>query len=138
MVPGVPSDTTASAERVLTGYRGDVNLDGTLSVLDAVQLQKHLLNIGTIEKETACNYADLTEDGFINCLDLAYLKHCLMDPESWIGIYEEHRSQELEAKREKDMEGCISYSEWQEMKKHLSTKQCNNESKIKENRTAKL
>ena len=55
-----------------------------------------------------------------------------------IGIYEEHRSQELEAKREKDMEGCISYSEWQEMKKHLSTKQCNNESKIKENRTAKL
>ncbi|MGN0592230.1 MAG: dockerin type I domain-containing protein [Ruminococcus sp.] len=89
MVPGIPSDTTASAERVLTGYRGDVNLDGTLSVLDAVQLQKHLLNIGTIEKETACNYADLTEDGFINCLDLAYLKHCLMDPESWIGIYEE-------------------------------------------------
>ncbi len=51
--------------------RGDVNADGSLTVLDAVMLQKWLLGVGNL---TAPQAGDLTNDGSINAFDLAVMK----------------------------------------------------------------
>ncbi len=51
--------------------RGDVNADGSLTVLDAVMLQKWLLGTGSL---TAPQAGDLTGDECINAFDLAVIK----------------------------------------------------------------
>ncbi len=55
--------------------RGDVNADGSLTVLDAVMLQKWLLGSGNL---TAPLAGDLTGNGSINAFDLAALKRELL------------------------------------------------------------
>ncbi len=52
---------------------GDVNLDGKLSVLDIVTLQKYLLTLTTLS-DAQQSAAELHEDGKINVFDLAVLK----------------------------------------------------------------
>ncbi|MDE6021101.1 MAG: dockerin type I repeat-containing protein [Ruminococcus sp.] len=56
---------------------GDINLDGAVTVSDAVILQKYLLCSCTL-KEEQCEAADLMEDGNINIFDLAVLKCILL------------------------------------------------------------
>ncbi|MBR1899021.1 MAG: dockerin type I repeat-containing protein, partial [Oscillospiraceae bacterium] len=56
--------------------RGDVNGDGVLSVTDAVMLQKWLLCMGEMTQPEA---ADLLPDGRIDILDLALVKHALLN-----------------------------------------------------------
>lgn len=89
LTSGIFSGMSASARQVVIGYKGDVNLDGTLSVSDAVQLQKHLINSQLIVDETAYSRADLTGEGIVNVYDLALLKRCLRSTDEWIPIYEE-------------------------------------------------
>ena len=55
---------------------GDANDDGTLSIADAVMLQKWLLGAG---KLTACENVDLCRDDQINVFDLCVLKSLLLD-----------------------------------------------------------
>ncbi len=52
---------------------GDTNMDGAVTLVDIVVLQKHLLNVKSFNA-TQKTLADLTEDGFVNAFDLAYLK----------------------------------------------------------------
>ena len=54
---------------------GDVNADGTASVLDVVMLQKYLLNAGDLTNSEA---ADLCKDGRINVFDLVLIKKLLI------------------------------------------------------------
>lgn len=56
---------------------GDINLDGSVTVSDAVILQKYLLCSCTL-KEEQWEAADLMEDGNINIFDLAVLKCILL------------------------------------------------------------
>ena len=60
-----------------TSLKGDVNLDGNVSVADAVLLQKYLLCQGTLTAEQ-CAQAELVEDQNINVLDLCVLKRMLI------------------------------------------------------------
>lgn len=54
---------------------GDVNADSSLTVLDAVMLQKWLLSAGRLTNPAA---GDLCEDGIINSFDLAAMKRRLL------------------------------------------------------------
>ena len=57
---------------------GDVNADGAVTILDAVMLQKYLLNAGAL---TDAQAADVYEDGAVDILDLAVLKRMLLTPQ---------------------------------------------------------
>lgn len=57
--------------------RGDVNLDGSVNVADAVLLQKYLLTLESLTVEQA-QAADLSEEGEVNAFDLAVLKRMLL------------------------------------------------------------
>ena len=56
---------------------GDVNLDGRVSVLDGVILQKYLLNQYNLSKYEF-ERADLNQDGVVNIYDLCLLKKNLV------------------------------------------------------------
>lgn len=56
---------------------GDVNLDGTISVTDAVLLQGFILSAKKLE-EPAMKAADVSADGCVNILDLSGLKSLLI------------------------------------------------------------
>ncbi len=56
---------------------GDVNLDGTISVLDIVALQKYLLAQQSFTEDNFAN-ADMNDDGAVNVFDLAALKQYLL------------------------------------------------------------
>lgn len=56
---------------------GDINLDGTVSVLDVIALQKYLINQYPLNAEQSDN-ADMTQDGSVNAFDLSYLKKHLI------------------------------------------------------------
>ncbi len=56
---------------------GDVNADGTVSVLDVVALQKYLLTIGSLNADQ-CRNADLCNDDIVDAYDLAILKHVVL------------------------------------------------------------
>lgn len=54
---------------------GDVNADGEFTMLDAVMMQRFLLNIGSITDITA---GDLCEDGRINVFDMVLMRKMLL------------------------------------------------------------
>ena len=56
---------------------GDINQDGTVSLADAVTLQKYLLNQCTLSAEAAA-LADLNADGKLNAADFTLLKRILL------------------------------------------------------------
>lgn len=78
----------ASAATTVLGYRGDVNLDGQVSVLDIVKLQKNLLALDTLENETAVRFADMNDDSIIDGFDLAMLKRSVFTNQ-WFELTEE-------------------------------------------------
>ena len=59
------------------------------------------------------------EDFYGTISPIAIIKSLNAFKDERMFVYEEHRNSELEAKRARDMEGCISYSEWQQMKKSI-------------------
>ncbi len=78
----------ANAAQQLVGYRGDATLDGTLSAVDVVKLQKHLLTLESLGDPLAVQLADMNGDERINAFDLAILKRCVVKQEL-NGIYVE-------------------------------------------------
>ena len=58
--------------------RGDVNLDGKVTVADAVMLQKYILAVQSFQIENFIN-ADVYADGEVNVFDLAILKRMLLN-----------------------------------------------------------
>ena len=58
-----------------TAVKGDADADGKVAVMDAVMLQKWLLNAGSL---TNWKNADMNEDGVIDVFDLALLKRVLL------------------------------------------------------------
>ncbi len=64
------------AENAVPSVEGDVNADGTCSVLDAVMLQKWLLGSGEI---TDAQAGDLDHNGILDTFDLALLKRKLLN-----------------------------------------------------------
>lgn len=56
---------------------GDVNTDGTVSVLDVVALQKHLLTTASLNADQLRN-ADMYDDDVVDGFDLAFLKRVLL------------------------------------------------------------
>ena len=56
---------------------GDINQDGTVTVLDIVALQKYLLNQNTFTKDQY-TIADVNQDGKVNIYDLILLKKSLL------------------------------------------------------------
>ncbi len=86
--------TKANAELVQIGWRGDVNYDGILSIVDVVVLQKHILGIESIPENMMTPFADVLEDDKVNVSDLNLLKKCLVGGVDWIGIFEEQQTEE--------------------------------------------
>lgn len=74
-VSGCVNYTVFAAEAKTEPVTGDVNGDGTTSVLDVVMLQKWLLNKGDLTNWEA---ADLCQDGRIDVFDLCLLKKALL------------------------------------------------------------
>lgn len=74
----VPFGSFASAEAGLSDNRGDIHLDGILSVADAVCLQRYLLGAAALETQAEWEQADLTGDGRVNGLDLTLLRQKLL------------------------------------------------------------
>ena len=59
-----------------TSQKGDVNLDGTVQIADAVKLFRYLLGEERLSA-AAYDQAELTGDGLVNGFDLASLKQQL-------------------------------------------------------------
>ncbi|MGN0591499.1 dockerin type I repeat-containing protein [Ruminococcus sp.] len=57
---------------------GDINLDGQVSVSDAVLLQKYLIKSGKLSADQA-DRADLNQDGVLNAYDLVLLKQTIQN-----------------------------------------------------------
>ncbi len=57
---------------------GDVDLDGRISLLDVIALQRYLLNVKPLGEEELAN-ADLDQNGTVDIFDLALLKRKLLD-----------------------------------------------------------
>lgn len=56
---------------------GDVDLDGRISLLDVIALQRYLLNVKSLGEEGLAN-ADLDQNGTVDIFDLALLKRKLL------------------------------------------------------------
>jgi hypothetical protein len=79
---GWKSEVENGADNVVCRYReiedikGDLNSDNTLTMTDAVLLQKHLLTLKDLTAEQL-KLADMNSDGKVNIFDLALLKESL-------------------------------------------------------------
>ena len=56
---------------------GDINGDGTVTVLDVVALQKYLLKTNTFTKAQYTS-ADMNGDGIVNIYDLILMKKAVL------------------------------------------------------------
>ena len=74
----VTEDGTLHKEELSSNLKGDVNMDGELTVSDVIMLQKYLLKT---ESFTLGNYvnADTYVEGNVNAFDLAMLKHIIVN-----------------------------------------------------------
>lgn len=72
-VSGIPVCSAAAA-----GISGDINLDGDLSISDAVLMQRYLLNTTTFTQDQ-WQAADMNRDGTVNAFDLTRLKQALLE-----------------------------------------------------------
>lgn len=76
--PDLSSDTDSSIHNKEYIYlEGDSNDDGQFNILDAVKLQKYLLDTDTINERQRCA-SDLNSDGIINVFDFCYSKENLL------------------------------------------------------------
>ena len=73
------TDTTTTTNVTTTAPEigGDINNDGTASVLDIVALQKHLLDVKVLDKDQH-SPADMNKDGRINVFDLVLIKKLII------------------------------------------------------------
>jgi hypothetical protein len=69
--PGDPPDPMCSPEPALPFLRGDVNLDGRLSIADALRIREHHFLAGPAP--LCCDPADANDDGAIDFGDIAFL-----------------------------------------------------------------
>jgi M6 family metalloprotease-like protein len=67
----------SSAEK-RTYYRGDVNLDGVIDILDMIVLQKYILGYGSFDSETAALCADSNGDGSVDVYDVGLVKQYVL------------------------------------------------------------
>jgi len=78
---GVPSLAEISEENptepIVVNSKGDVNLDGVVSVLDVIALQRYIHKMDTFTEEQF-HRADMDENSSVNVIDLALLKKSLM------------------------------------------------------------
>lgn len=72
-VTGLPVCSAAAA-----GAAGDINLDGNLSISDAVLMQRYLLNTRQFTQDEWLA-ADMNEDKTVNAFDLSLLKQALLE-----------------------------------------------------------
>ena len=70
------------------GYRGDLNHDGVVSMVDIVKMQRYLLRLDSLQGEDILQRADLNQDHVVNVPDLMMLKHCVLY-EDFLEIWEE-------------------------------------------------
>ncbi len=70
------------------GYRGDLNHDGVVSMVDIVKMQRYLLRLDSLQGEDILQRADLNQDHVVNVTDLMMLKHCVLY-EDFLEIWEE-------------------------------------------------
>lgn len=96
-VSAMPAPVQAATEWVRVGWRGDLNGDDTITVADAVILQKHIAMLESISPDVAA-LADMNENAMLNAVDLTLLKRCVMQQMEWIGIYEEVTIPDVESK----------------------------------------
>ena len=69
-----PEDCTPACENEL----GDVNGDGTMNVLDIVQIANHILG-ATLLEGCALDVADYTQDGLVNVLDIVQIANVILN-----------------------------------------------------------
>ncbi|MCR5717776.1 MAG: RICIN domain-containing protein [Oscillospiraceae bacterium] len=71
-----PTTETPTEPQTETALTGDVNLNGTVEISDAVRLTRYLHKTDTLTQEQFDN-ADLNKDGTVDIFDLALLKQIL-------------------------------------------------------------
>lgn len=69
------------------GYKGDLNGDDNISVVDCVMLNKHLVGIGSLSSNPA-EYKDVNADGKLNIFDSILLKRMCVNRNIWVPMYE--------------------------------------------------
>ncbi len=77
---------SASAEFIRLGYRGDVNRDEAVNVLDIVKLQKILFGMDHLQDDVTVKLTDMDDDDAITAFDLAIIKKTILN-KSWYDIY---------------------------------------------------
>ena len=69
------------------GYKGDLNGDDNISVVDCVMMNKHLTGTGSLA-ENPVEFKDVNGDGKLNIFDAVLLKRMCPDRSKWISLYD--------------------------------------------------
>lgn len=81
-LPETAAEETAAVQETTTAQasvqKGDVNGDGTLSVLDVMLIKKHILGETTLSGDAAAA-ADMNGDGNVNAADMAALQKQILE-----------------------------------------------------------
>lgn len=67
-----------SSTEIISYEAGDIDFSGSIAMIDAVTLQKYLLNVQKLSA-SQYNVADLTQDGRVNTFDLIMLKRLMLE-----------------------------------------------------------
>ena len=66
-------------DRIAANYKtGDVNLDGTVSVVDTTLVQKAVINLETLSKVSSIK-ADVNGDGVIDIVDATLIQKIIVN-----------------------------------------------------------
>ncbi len=69
------------------GYKGDLNGDDSISVIDCVMMSKHLVGTGSLSSNPV-EYKDVNADGKLNIFDSILLKRMCVNRSIWVPMYD--------------------------------------------------
>lgn len=72
-----PVQTTAPAQTAADSSRGDINGDGSITILDVVKLQRHVLGVETLPAEQQ-SAADMNGDGKLDVKDITLIQKTIL------------------------------------------------------------
>lgn len=69
------------------GYKGDLNGDDNISVLDCIKMNKYLIGAVSLES-IPVEFKDINDDGRLNIFDIMLLKEMCLSKDKWILLYD--------------------------------------------------
>ncbi len=72
---------------IFRGYKGDLNGDDSISVMDCVMMNKYIVGAGSLESNPM-EYKDVNGDGRLNIFDAILLRRMCLSKNMWTALYD--------------------------------------------------